>query len=106
MRLLMLFDPPGLRQRLVPIEARITELQSKLDAPNRAYQTYLATLAEWQAKRASIEGTEDDLESLKGLKSRLAALDELPSKIAKAKDEQAEMALRRHWRPCGGRRRL
>lgn len=89
-------DPPGLRPRLVSIEARITELQSKLDAPNRAYQTYLAILAEWQTKRASIEGTEDDLESLKGLKSRLAALDQLPSKIAKARDEQAEMALQIH----------
>jgi hypothetical protein len=89
-------DPPGLRQHLVSIETRINELQSKLDAPNRAYQGYLAALAEWQTRRASIEGTDEDPESLNGLKSRLAALDQLPSKIAKARGEQAELALQIH----------
>lgn len=89
-------DPPGLRQRLVSIETRVNELQSKLDAPNRAYQAYLVALAEWQTKRASIEGSEDDPESLIGLKSRLAGLDQLPSKIAKARDEQAELTLQIH----------
>jgi predicted ATPase len=89
-------DPPGLRQRLVSIETRINELQSKLDAPNRAYQAYLAALAEWQAKRALIEGTEEDPESLNGLKSRLAALDELPTRIAKVRDGQADLAFQIH----------
>jgi predicted metal-dependent phosphoesterase TrpH/energy-coupling factor transporter ATP-binding protein EcfA2 len=89
-------DPPGLRQRLASIEPTIGELQTKLDTPNRAYQAYLGALAAWQAKRASIEGTVDDPESLNGLKSRLAALDQIPSKIAKARNEQAEMALQIH----------
>ncbi|MGH9436869.1 MAG: TrlF family ATPase, partial [Terriglobia bacterium] len=89
-------DPPGLRRRLVSIETRINELQSKLDAPNRAYQAYLAALAEWEIKRASIEGTKEDPDSLNGLKSRLAGLDELPSKIAEARNEQADLALQIH----------
>lgn len=89
-------DPPGLRGRLVSLETRINELQSRLDAPNRAYQAYLAALAEWQAKRASIEGTEKVPESLSGLKSRVAALDHLPSKIDKVRDEQADLALQIH----------
>ncbi len=89
-------DPPGLRQQLASIEARVNELQSRLDAPNRAYQTYLGALAEWQAKRASIEGTEDDPESLNGLKGRLAALSQLPSKIAKSRIDQSELALQIH----------
>ncbi len=78
------------------IEASIGDLQSKLDAPNRAYQAYLGALAEWQVKRDSIEGTEDDPESLNGLKARLAGLDQLPSKIAKTRDDQAELALQIH----------
>jgi ABC-type lipoprotein export system ATPase subunit len=89
-------DPPGLRQRLITTETRISELQSKLDAPNRAYQAYLAALADWQAKRASIVGTEEDPESLNGLKARLAGLDQLPNKIAEVRDEQVRLALQIH----------
>ena len=51
-------DPPGLRKRLAEVEAKIHELQSKLDAPNRAYQTYLSNLAKWQDRRAKIEGSD------------------------------------------------
>lgn len=89
-------DPPGFRQRLTLIETKLTELQSKLDAPNRAYQAYLAALQGWQTKRASIEGTEEDPQSLNGLKSRLARLDNLPREIANTRDEQAELALQIH----------
>ena len=62
-------DPPGLRKRLAEVEAKIHELQSKLDAPNRAYQTYLSNLAKWQDRRAKIEGSDNDSESLNGLKA-------------------------------------
>lgn len=89
-------EPPGLRRSLATLETNINELQSKLDAPNRAYQLYLTALTEWQTKRALIEGTEEDPDSLNGLKSRLAALEELPNKIAKAREEQAELALQIH----------
>lgn len=89
-------DPPGLRQQLVAAEARIVELQSKLDAPNRAYQAYLKGLADWQSKRTEIEGTEKTPESLNGLQASLAALDQLPEKIAHARKEQAELALQIH----------
>lgn len=89
-------DPPGLRQRLNTTETRISELQSKLDAPNRTYQAYLAALADWQAKRASIVGTQEDPESLNGLKARLAGLDQLPSKIAEARDDQVRLSLQIH----------
>jgi hypothetical protein len=89
-------DPPGLRQRLAVIETTIGDLQSRLDAPNRAYQAYLGALAEWQKTRASIEGTKDDPESLNGLKTRLNALDQLPTQIANAREEHAELALQIH----------
>lgn len=40
-------NPPGLRKQIADIEANILELQSKLDAPNRAYQAYLKELTDW-----------------------------------------------------------
>lgn len=89
-------EPPGLRQQLAAADARVVELQSKLDAPNRAYQAYLKALADWQAKRAEIEGGEKIPESLKGLQATLAALDEMPDRIAKAKENQAGIALQIH----------
>lgn len=89
-------DPPGFRHLLASTETKINELQSRLDAPNRTYQAYLGALAEWQAKRASIEGGVDDPESLNGFKARLAALDELPSKIAASRDDQVQLALLIH----------
>lgn len=89
-------DPPGLRQQLTKVEAWIVELQSKLDAPNRAYQAYLKGLADWQSRRTKIEGSEKTPESLKGLQTSLAALDQLPERIARARQEQAGLALQIH----------
>ena len=89
-------DPPGLRKRLASVEAKIIELQSKLDAPNRAYQTYLKELTEWQERRAKLEGSDDVPESLKGLKATLAALDQLPGKIGAVRVQQTELAIDSH----------
>ena len=89
-------EPPGLRKQWAAAETKIAELQSKLDAPNRFYQAYLKTLEEWKATRAWIEGNEKEPESLKGLQSGLAALDQLPEKIGKAKGEQAGLSLQIH----------
>ena len=89
-------DPPGLRKRLASVEAKIIELQSKLDAPNRAYQTYLKELTEWQERRAKLEGSDDVPESLKGHKATLAALDQLPGKIGAVRVQQTELAINIH----------
>jgi hypothetical protein len=89
-------EPAGLRTLLANIEERIAELQSKLDAPNRAYQAYLKELADWQQRRSQVEGREEDVESVKGLKAALAALDQLPDKIAASTVEQVELALKIH----------
>lgn len=89
-------EPPGLRKQLADVEAKIAELQSKLDAPNRAFQTYLRDLAEWQERRAKIEGGDNDPESLNGLKAMLAALNQLPVKIAEIKATQSDLALQIH----------
>jgi ABC-type lipoprotein export system ATPase subunit len=89
-------DPPGLLKQLENTEAMIVDLQSKLDAPNRNYQNYCKALSEWDAKRVMIEGNDKEPESLKGLRSALAAYGLLPGEVIKAKEEQVELALQIH----------
>ena len=89
-------EPPGLRKQQASVEAKIIELQSKLDAPNRAYQAYLKELTAWQERRAKLEGSDDEPESLKGLKATLAALDQLPMKIDAVRGQQTELAINIH----------
>ena len=84
--------PKGLLVELAEADKTIEELQSKLDAPNRAYQQYLKDLADWQQTHDSIIGNDNDPESLTGLKSSLSALDALPQKIEEQKKLQLELA--------------
>jgi len=85
-------SPTGLVKQLADAQAKLHEVQAKLDAPNRAYQNYLKELAEWQEKRAKYEGTEQEPESLKGLQVSLASLSDLPLRIAGVRGEQIKIA--------------
>jgi len=89
-------NPPGLRKQITDVEAIISDLHSKLDAPNRVYQAYLKDFADWEQNRAKIEGKADDPESLKGLQAALVAIDHLPFKIMELKAEQTKRALQIH----------
>ena len=89
-------NPLGLKKQLSDSLKKMSEIQSKLDAPNRAYQVYLKELAEWQEKRTRLEGGEQEVDSSRGLKAALALLDELPAKIAILKCQQARLALEIH----------
>jgi hypothetical protein len=87
---------PGLRLKFATIETELSELRAGLDAPHRAYQAYLATLAEWQARRDALEGNLKSPESLKGLEAALAALDSLPARIAEVREQQTTLSLQIH----------
>jgi len=89
-------EMPGLRHRISAIEEEIASLQSRLDAPNRAYQAYLAALAEWRARREAMVGSPRDHNSLKGLEASLMALDNLPAAIQEAREKQTNLALEIH----------
>lgn len=84
-------NPAGLPKQLAAAQAKLTEVQGKLDAPNRAYQTYLTELAEWQEKRSKLEGTEVEPEALKGLNASLSALAGLPDRIGAARADQLRL---------------
>ncbi|MEI8603972.1 TrlF family AAA-like ATPase [Pseudoalteromonas sp. B160] len=55
-------------------------LSAKLNSPQQAYQNYLDQLKEWEEKRASIIGSRDLPDTLKGLEHRKEQLDSLPTK--------------------------
>lgn len=86
----------GLKAELLTVERMLVEYQAKLDAPNRAFQAYLKELADWQEKRNKLEGSESDIESLKGLSNAIIALDGLPAKISELKSEQSRLAIEIH----------
>jgi len=89
-------NPTGLKNQLAASRLKLSELHSKLDAPNREYQTYLKSLTDWQDKKTKLIGSEADSESLSGLRSAFAALDELPNKIGALKTDQIQLAIEIH----------
>lgn len=66
------------RQKL--LEEQITQ-NAKLNAPQLLYQQYLKTLETWELKLNELTGTIDAPETLQGLQTRIAQLDNLPNKI-------------------------
>lgn len=94
-------EPPGLRAQLANIDAVIAEIQSKLGAPNRAYQAYLTILAEWTERRKQLAGSSDDAESLAGLQASKAALAALPALIKQSRERQKRLALEIHAEKVG-----
>jgi len=89
-------DPPGLRKQLEAAGNQLAELQSNLDAPHRVYQAYLKAVEEWHSKRAAIEGSVADTDSLKYLESSLVALDQIPTQIADLIEKQVSLAMQIH----------
>jgi len=94
-------DEGSLATALSSATATITNLQSRLDAPNRAYQAYQAAVEEWSVKRSGIVGTGEDPESIAGLEARVAALDQLPEKIEARRQEQLRLATEIHAEKVG-----
>lgn len=93
-----LMEPTVLPAKIDKAELRLRAVQTKLDEPNRAYQTYLKDLSEWQERRDKLEGSVDspDPESLLGLRAAISTLRDLPSKIEEARAVQAQIAREIH----------
>lgn len=89
-------DPLGLKKQLTDGQSKLSDLQTKLDAPSREYQMYLKALGDWQEKRNTLEGTDNEPDSLKGLQVALLALNDLPGQIATLKLEQSNLAVEIH----------
>lgn len=86
-------DPLSLSSKLKSVEVSLTEIRSKLDAPNREYQAYLQQLKDWERKKTEILGDEKTGDSLLGLKASLAGLERVPKQIQDFRAEMVRVAL-------------
>lgn len=84
--------PTGLLAKQSEGDKAIKEMQDKLSRPHQEYQAYLEAKKKWDAMLKTLNGTEDDPDSLAGLKAELRALDEVPEQIAKIKEKQENIA--------------
>jgi energy-coupling factor transporter ATP-binding protein EcfA2 len=57
-------------------------LRKLLDEPQRRYQEYERAIAQWQRRGEELQGSGDKPDSVKGLESKLAALDDVPAELA------------------------
>ncbi|MCX6590096.1 MAG: hypothetical protein NTZ56_01100 [Acidobacteria bacterium] len=79
------------------ILAAIEALQSKLSAPQRAFQAYLKSLKLWEDRRGLIVGDAVAPGSIRYLEKQLTDLDTLPTRLAELRAEQ-ERKLREIYR--------
>lgn len=85
-------ESEGLQLELRKTTQLLSDLHTKLDATNRAYQAFLKQKDEWTARRTELVGDADTSDSLKGLRAALAALDKLPAKLTELKNKQVEIS--------------
>ena len=78
------------------LEAKIGHLRTKLDEPNKKYQTYTTTLKEWVKKQYEIEGTENTTGTLNFLKKQIEELSEVPAKLVDVSKERLAKAKEIH----------
>lgn len=81
--------PIGLRARKLQLDESIKTAQEQLNKPNQEFQEFLELKAAWQATLDKLIGNADDPQSLRGLEADLAALENIPAKLAEA-DAQLE----------------
>lgn len=74
-------DDPGLFSDRARAEQSLQQLRNTLDAPNKAYQSYLAALKVWEDTERSMVGTADTPDTITYLDNCLMELDQLPSKV-------------------------
>jgi chromosome segregation ATPase len=82
----------GLVARETECVEQITALQDGLNAPEKAYQAYLAELAIWETRKATIIGADDKPDTIAYIKERIKRAKEfLPEQLEKHKDDRRDL---------------
>lgn len=68
------------------IADELKAIQGKLDAPSKAYETFLEKKAEWEKTRKNLVGSAEIPESIEFYKTELKKLSLIPSELAKARE--------------------
>ncbi len=67
------------------IQARIDDLQTRLDEPNKKYQAYEAALKAWEKRKEEIIGNKDTVGTLRYHDGQLEGLKEVPQQLTDAR---------------------
>jgi ABC-type lipoprotein export system ATPase subunit len=78
----------GFLHKKAQIEAKIQDLQSALDEPNRLYQAYEAALKAWQTSRIAIIGDKDTPDTVAYYEAQLAELNAIPGRLTEARQKR------------------
>lgn len=76
--------------------AELGDLESELDAPQRAYQNYLTQVVTWEKHRASIVGSPATPDSLENYKYKLEQLRAAPKALSELRERRVAQALAIH----------
>ena len=76
----------------IKLQAKLTDLSTKLNSPQLVYQQYLKALEDWTAKLSELEGTPEAPETLKGLQARITQLDNLPKTLEDRQRQRVKLA--------------
>lgn len=77
------------REELV---VRQREAETKLDAPQQAYQRYVQLLGEWNTRLEEIVGAADLPDTLQGVEARIAQIEQLPMKLLERQEQRSSIA--------------
>lgn len=83
-------------RRALEARAELQDSESRLDAPQRAYQTYLSNIEAWEKQRLTIVGTKETPDSVTNLRFRLDQLSEAPARLEALKATRLQQALQIH----------
>lgn len=85
-------------KRAEEARADLAEFEAALDAPQRAYQTYLSQTAMWEKQRLEIIGSPGTPDSLEYLQHRITELSEAPATLDQLRVRRSEQSLAIHDR--------
>jgi hypothetical protein len=80
---------PELKEKL---QKEISELQIKLDEPQKAYQKYLEEKEKWNSLRREMIGGKDKIDSLLYLRWKLNDLQHVPERLKKVLDKRLDLS--------------
>jgi len=86
----------SLAQRKKLTESKISKLRTKLDEPNKKYQTYTSALKVWEKKKSEIEGTEDTTGTHNFYKKQIEELRYAPDQRNEATEQRLTKAKEIH----------
>jgi hypothetical protein len=92
--------PDSPAQKKLAVEKEVQDLQTKLDEPNKRYQTYLTALKAWEMRKDAIIGGEGTLGTIKFYEKQLSDLDALPGQLLQSKSNRLAKAKGLHVVIC------